>query len=68
MCRKTAYEHKITRMGETAGEYHWGKPQEKTAPGATRTRDLRFRKPPLYPTELRAQLALFNGFMYSVMC
>ena len=25
-----------------------------TTPGATRTRDLRFRKPPLYPTELRA--------------
>ncbi len=26
----------------------------ESAPGATRTRDLRFRKPPLYPTELRA--------------
>ena len=26
-----------------------------TTPGRIRTGDLRFRKPPLYPTELRAQ-------------
>ena len=28
-----------------------------TTPGRTRTCDLRFRKPMLYPTELRAQIS-----------
>jgi hypothetical protein len=36
-------------------EYFW-----TSDPGAIRTRDLRFRKPPLYPTELRGRKRLLQ--------
>ena len=34
-------------------------------PGGNRTHDLRFRKPPLYPTELRAHNVCFRLFVTS---
>ena len=34
----------------------------KTTPERIRTSDLRFRKPPLYPAELRAQLSLIKSY------
>ena len=38
-----------------------GAPECDNAPGVIRTRDLRFRKPPLYPAELRAHRAHCNA-------
>ena len=54
-------------FGEVEGAGHetdvcWGDIVH-TAAGATRTRDLRFRKPPLYPTELRPQILSCTGFI-----
>ncbi len=37
-----------------------------TTPGGTRTHDLRFRKPPLYPAELRAQMLIPQRLLRSL--
>ena len=58
---------KLTHSGQKSGcserggwKYRCVKPSAskgyESAPGVTRTPDLRFRKPPLYPPELRAQV------------
>jgi len=53
--RQTETEGQVRPEGvQTAGEGVLAGVEGGT-PGAIRTRDLRFRKPPLYPTELRAQ-------------
>ncbi len=46
-------------MGFQARPYHCGLHLLKNTPEWIRTIDLRFRKPPLYPTELREQVLAF---------